>query len=187
MLLLPLHQPGTNILSPGHRLVPQRLLVPCSEPPELVRTRTGTLVELEHAPHIRLEVLAVLAVDCVRFTLGAGGIEEGGDEELGEAVESWDQGGRVDIEAAHVVSTRWELGVGYVLVTRLVHAREGVRGPRVLRQELCVVVLLGILHPDRVSSSAPRCTAQGPTFSVPMNMRCSQKCARPCKSSGSLR
>lgn len=106
MLLLPRHQPSADILSPGHRLIPQRLLVTRPEPPELVRTRAGTLVELEHAPHIRLQVLAVLAVDGIRLTLGAGRIEEGGDEELGEAVESWDQGGRVNIEAVYVVSTR---------------------------------------------------------------------------------
>lgn len=56
-------------------------------------------LELIHPPHVRLEVLGVLGVDGFEFSFGAGGSEEGSDEELGEALEGWEEGGRRDVEA----------------------------------------------------------------------------------------
>ena len=99
MLLLPLDQARPHIDSPRERLIPQRLLVPRPKAPERVLATRRALVELIEAPHVRLKVLAVLGMHGVGLSLGTGGVEDGGDEELSEAVEGAGEGGGVDVEA----------------------------------------------------------------------------------------
>jgi hypothetical protein len=110
MRLTPLDQPLPNILPPRQRLIIKRLPSPRPKPPKRVLPRTQTLIQLKEPPHITLEVLAVLGVDGVRFSFGAGGVEQRGNEELGETVQCWGERGGLDVK----------------VVAGLVHPREGV-------------------------------------------------------------
>lgn len=82
---------------------------------------------------------------------------------MGEAVQRGFEGRGGDVE----------------VVAGLIHARESVRGARVLSEELGVVVLARVLFGDETKGQfeRSRCTTTELqlTFSVPMNIKCSQK------------
>lgn len=99
MSLLPLDQSAPHILPSCQRFVPESFLVTRTKSPIGMIPTRGALVELEEAPHVGLEVLAVFGIDSVGFPLGARCVEQGGDEELSETVQRRIELIRVNVEA----------------------------------------------------------------------------------------
>jgi len=57
-----------------------------------------------------LKILGVFRVYGFKFSFGAGGSEERRDEELGESLEGWEEGGRGDVEAGRGEGTEVRKG-----------------------------------------------------------------------------